>query len=136
VVRDLKASGVTIILTTHYIEEAEEMADRVAVINRGRILLVEEKTALMARMGQKELRIELSAPIESIPAELEGRGLDLSDGGKWLTYRYDTRAERTGIVRLLGALQAAGLVVADVETRQSSLEEILVGLVQNGEDAA
>ncbi len=136
VVRDLKASGVTIILTTHYIEEAEEMADRVAVINRGRILLVEEKTALMARMGQKELRIELSAPIESIPAELEGRGLDLSDGGKWLTYRYDTRAERTGIVRLLGALQAAGLVVADVETRQSSLEEIFVGLVQNGEDAA
>lgn len=135
VVRELQKSGVTIILTTHYIEEAEAMADRVGVINKGRILLVEEKGDLMARMGQKELRIDLGAPIDAIPAELADRDLELADGGKRLTYRYDTRAERTGIVRLLTALQAAGLTVADVETKQSSLEEIFVGLVQEGEQA-
>lgn len=135
IVRELKASGVTIILTTHYIEEAEAMADRVGVINKGRLLLVEEKDALMARMGQKELRIELSAPIDAVPANLADQALELGHGGKRLTYRYDTRAERTGIVRLLSALQAEGLVVADVETKQSSLEEIFVGLVHEGEQA-
>ncbi len=133
VVRKLQESGVTIILTTHYIEEAEEMADRVAVINKGRILLVEEKSALMARMGQKELRIDLTAPIGAVPEALDGRGLELVGGGRRLIYRYDTRAERTGIVRLLSALQDAGLKVADVETKQSSLEEIFVGLVQEGD---
>jgi len=133
IVRELKAKGVTIILTTHYIEEAEAMADRVGIINKGRILLVEEKASLMARMGQKELRIDLSAPIDAIPAELAGRGLELADGGGRLIYRYDTRAERTGIVRLLTALQAAGLTVSDVETKQSSLEEIFVDLLNEGE---
>ncbi|WP_224813624.1 ABC transporter ATP-binding protein [Hasllibacter sp. MH4015] len=137
IVRTLSDSGVTIILTTHYIEEAEAMADRVGVINKGKILLVEEKANLMARMGQKELRIDLTEKIDAIPPDLADRDLDLSDDGMRLTYRYDTRAERTGIVRLLSALQAAGLAVADVETKQSSLEEIFVGLVQDqGEDAA
>ncbi len=133
VVRRLKESGVTIILTTHYIEEAEAMADRVGVINKGKILLVEEKANLMARMGQKELRIELATPLEAVPEALADRELELSENGKRLTYRYDTRAERTGIVRLLSALQEAGVTVADVETKQSSLEEIFVGLVQEGE---
>ncbi len=133
IVRELSDSGVTIILTTHYIEEAEAMADRVGVINKGQILLVEEKAALMARMGQKELRIDLNKKIDAIPEELSDRDVELSDDGQRLTYRYDTRAERTGIVRLLSALQAAGLSVADVETKQSSLEEIFVGLVQDQE---
>lgn len=135
IVRTLSESGVTIILTTHYIEEAEAMADRVGVINKGQILLVEEKTDLMARMGQKELRIELAEPIETLPPGLVGRELELEEGGARLVYRYDTRAERTGIVRLLTALQAEGLAVADVETKQSSLEEIFVGLVKEGDAA-
>jgi ABC-2 type transport system ATP-binding protein len=135
IVRTLSESGVTIILTTHYIEEAEAMADRVGVINKGQILLVEEKTALMARMGQKELRIELAEPIETLPPGLAERELELEEGGARLVYRYDTRAERTGIVRLLTALQAEGLAVADVETKQSSLEEIFVGLVKEGDAA-
>ncbi len=133
VVRRLQESGVTIILTTHYIEEAEAMADRVGVINKGQILLVEEKGDLMARMGQKELRIDLAAPLEAVPEAVADRDLELAENGKRLTYRYDTRAERTGIVRLLSALQEAGVQVADVETKQSSLEEIFVGLVQEGE---
>lgn len=135
IVRELSDSGVTIILTTHYIEEAEAMADRVGVIAGGKILLVEEKSALMARMGQKELRIDLATPIDAVPAALADRDLELVSEGKRLIYRYDTRAERTGIVRLLTALQAEGLVVSDVETKQSSLEEIFVGLVKEGEDA-
>lgn len=135
IVRSLQESGVTIILTTHYIEEAEAMADRVGVINNGKILLVEEKADLMARMGQKELRIDLAEPIDAIPAALADRDLVLEQGGGRLVYRYDTRAERTGIVRLLAALQNEGLIVADVETKQSSLEEIFVGLVKEGEEA-
>ncbi len=135
IVRDLQRSGVTIILTTHYIEEAEAMADRVGVISNGRILLVEEKDDLMARMGQKELRIDLAAPIEALPEALSDRALDLQAGGSRLIYHYDTRAKRTGIVRLLTALQAEGLVVVDVETKQSTLEEIFVGLVKDGEQA-
>lgn len=135
IVRALSDSGVTIILTTHYIEEAEAMADRVGVIAGGKILLVEEKAALMARMGQKELRIDLATPIDALPAGLLDRDLVLGEGGGRLIYRYDTRAERTGIVRLLMALQAEGLVVADVETKQSSLEEIFVGLVSEGDAA-
>ena len=133
VVRRLQESGVTIILTTHYIEEAEAMADRIAVINDGRILLVEEKDALMRRMGRKEMRIELKEPITRIPASLADFGLVLDDGGSRLTFSYDRQANRTGIVRLLTALQEAGLTVADVETKQSSLEEIFVGLVHEGE---
>ncbi|GAB5448544.1 ABC transporter ATP-binding protein [Gymnodinialimonas sp.] len=135
IVRELSDSGVTIILTTHYIEEAEAMADRVGVIAGGKILLVEEKSALMARMGQKELRIDLASQIDAVPDALADKDLELEEGGKRLVYRYDTRAERTGIVRLLSALQAEGLVVADVETKQSSLEEIFVGLVSEGEEA-
>jgi len=131
-VRELKDGGVTIILTTHYIEEAEAMADRVGIIDKGRLLLVEEKDALMQRMGRKEMRIELNRPIDAIPAALANRDLTLEEGGRRLVYFYDTAAARTGIVRLLAALQGEGLTVADVETRQSSLEEIFVGLVKEG----
>jgi ABC-2 type transport system ATP-binding protein len=132
VVRQLKEDGVTIILTTHYIEEAEAMADRIAVINGGRILLVEEKSDLMRRMGRKEMWIELREPIARLPAALESFGLRLVENGRRIVYTYDTHARRTGITRLLTALQEAGLRVADVETKQSSLEEIFVGLVQEG----
>ena len=128
VVADLKRQGVTIILTTHYIEEAEAIADRVAVIDRGRILLVEETGALMARMGQKALRVDLAAPLDAVPGSLAPYGLELAEDRRSLLYTYDTKAERTGVVRLLAAIDAAGLKVADVTTRQSSLEEIFVGL--------
>ncbi|MEL6701833.1 MAG: ABC transporter ATP-binding protein [Pseudomonadota bacterium] len=126
----LKEAGVTIILTTHYIEEAEAIADRVGVINKGQILLVEDKDALMTRMGQKQLVIELTAPIAALPDALAGRDLTLSDDGLRLTYRYDTHSERTGITRLLSDLQAAGLQLSDLQTEQSSLEDIFVGLVK------
>jgi len=135
VVRQLQEDGVTIILTTHYIEEAETMADRIAVINGGRILLVEEKAALMRRMGRKEMRIELKEPVTRIPSALADFGLMLEAEGTRLVYSYDRQASRTGIVRLLSALQEAGLTVADVETRQSSLEEIFVGLVTERQSA-
>jgi ABC-2 type transport system ATP-binding protein len=135
VVRKLKEDGVTIILTTHYIEEAEAMADRIAVINGGRILLVEDKDALIRRMGRKEMRIELKEPIGRVPAALEEFGLTLEQDGSRLVYSYDTRASRTGIVRLLSAVAQAGITVADVETRQSSLEDIFVGLVSEKESA-
>ncbi|MDE4174470.1 ABC transporter ATP-binding protein [Phaeobacter sp. PT47_59] len=129
VVRELKAAGVTIILTTHYIEEAEAIADRVGVITKGQILLVEDKAALMARMGQKQLEVQLSEPIEAIPQALSPYGLELAREGRSLIYSYDTRAERTGITALLNDVAGAGLVLADVVTRQSSLEDIFVGLV-------
>ena len=131
VVADLKRQGVTIILTTHYIEEAEAIADRIAVIDGGRILLVEEKAALMARMGQKVLQVDLAAPLGAVPAALSSYDLALSDDRRGLVYTYDTRAERTGVVRLLAAIDAAGLQVADVTTRESSLEEIFVGLTRH-----
>ncbi|MGX0976961.1 ABC-2 type transport system ATP-binding protein [Roseovarius sp. MBR-51] len=134
VVRDLQKSGVTIILTTHYLEEAEAMADRIAVINRGEILLIEDKTALMRRMGSKSLRIELVTPLDAIPASLAIYDLERAEDGQSLIYNYQTRAEGTGITRLLQALAEEGLSVRDIETRQSSLEEIFVGLVR--EDAA
>ncbi|KPQ20705.1 MAG: ABC-2 type transport system ATP-binding protein [Rhodobacteraceae bacterium HLUCCA24] len=133
-VEALKADGVTIILTTHYIEEAEALADRVGVINRGELLLVEKTGALMDRMGRKDLMIELHEPLSEVPAALAGYDLELAQDGAALVYSYDRRAERTGITRLLADLQAAGLVLRDLSTRQSSLEEIFVGLVQ--EDAA
>jgi ABC-2 type transport system ATP-binding protein len=129
VVRQLKADGVTIILTTHYIEEAEAIADRIGVIDKGEILLVEETGALMRRMGQKEMRIELRQPLGAVPEALAPYGLRLEAEGHHLVYAYDSQAERTGIGRLLRDMQAADVHVADLETRQSSLEEIFVGLV-------
>jgi ABC-2 type transport system ATP-binding protein len=129
-VAELKAAGTTIILTTHYIEEAEAIADRVAVINGGRILLVEEKAALMRRMGRKYMTIDLQAPLDAIPDSLADYGLVRADDGCSLEYAYDTQAQRTGIARLLGDLSAAGIVLRDVQTRQDSLEDIFVGLVK------
>lgn len=134
IVENLKASGVTIILTTHYIEEAEAIADRVAVISRGEILLVEEKASLMKRMGRKTLRIDLNEPADEVPPALAEYNLELAEDGYVLTYTYDTQGERTGITRLLQALSSEGLSMRDIQTTQSSLEEIFVGLVQ--EDAA
>ena len=136
VVAALKAAGVTIVLTTHYIEEAEAIADRIGVIAKGEMLLIENKADLMARMGQKELDVQVSVPLDAIPPELEKYGLALSADGLTLTYRYDTRGERTGITKLLSDISAAGLVLRDVVTRQSSLEDIFVGLVQPGERGA
>ncbi len=129
VVREMKAGGATIILTTHYLEEAEALADRVAVINGGRILLVEEKAALMRQMGQKTMTIELQEPISAVPEGLSRYGLTLADGGRSLDYTYDREAERTGITSLLRDLSTAGVVLRDVQTRQKSLEDIFVGLV-------
>ena len=129
VVRELQADGVTIILTTHYIEEAEAIADRVGVINAGSILLVKDKAELMTQMGRKELRIELQVPPEAIPESMSSYDLRIEDGA--LIYTYDTNAERTGITKLLAALSDAGLVMKDVSTRQSSLEEIFVTLVED-----
>ncbi len=130
VVAGLKAAGVTIILTTHYIEEAEAIADRVGVINKGEILLVQDKAELMAQMGRKELHIHLSAPIAAMPAALAPYALTLGKGGESLIYTYDTKAERTGITALLSDLREAGLQMTDLATRQSSLEDIFVGLVK------
>lgn len=129
VVSALKADGVTIILTTHYIEEAEAIADRVGIINRGEIKLVEDKASLMQRMGQKQLEVLLTAPLQDVPNALAEHNLALSPDGSSLIYTYDTRSDRTGITRLLTDISAAGLVLNDVKTRDSSLEEIFVGLV-------
>ena len=130
VVRALRASGVTIILTTHYIEEAEEMADRVGVINKGELILVEEKAELMRKLGKKQLTLHLSQPLAAIPETLSAFNLSLSEGGRDLTYTYDTQAERTGITRLLAGLSAADIRFRDLETTQSSLEDIFIGLVR------
>ena len=129
-VRELRASGVTIILTTHYIEEAEEMADRVGVINKGEIILVEDKVELMRKLGRKQLTLELHQPIDAIPAALDPFHLTLAADGKELTYTYDTKSERTGITALLDALQATGIRFRDLHTTQSSLEDIFVGLLR------
>jgi len=129
VVRRLKADGVTIILTTHYIEEAEEMADRVGVINKGELILVEEKAALMTKLGKKALTLELAERLGEVPEALAAFALTLSPDGSELTYNYDTKAERTGITRLLAALADAGIRFRDLRTSQSSLEEIFVELV-------
>lgn len=134
VVARLKAEGVTIILTTHYIEEAEAIADRIAVISKGEILLIEDKDKLMARLGKKELMIELKEPVSAVPEALKGYGLELRDDGGALVYTYDTQGDRTGITRLLGDLSAAGIGMRDLSTRQSSLEDIFVGMVK--EDVA
>ena len=125
----LRDTGVTIILTTHYIEEAEEMADRVGVINHGELLLLEDKASLMQKMGRKTLSIELHEAITQIPAALADYPLELSAGGKCLDYHYDNRGDRTGITRLLTDVAAAGLRLSDLHTKQSTLEEIFVTLV-------
>jgi len=134
IVKALKADGVTIILTTHYIEEAEAIADRVGVIAKGDLLLVEDKAALMARMGRKTLQIDLREPLNALPDALTSYDLELAEEGVALLYHYDTRGEGTGITKLLQALAGEGLQLRDLHTSQSSLEEIFVGLVQ--EDAA
>lgn len=131
VVADLKAQGVTILLTTHYIEEAEAIADRVAVIAKGQILLVENKDALMKRMGTKELHIQLQDAIPTIPDSLGAYDLSINDDKTGLIYSYDTKAERTGITSLLSDISAAGLVLRDLQTAQSSLEDIFVDLVKD-----
>ena len=130
VVRTLRALGVTIILTTHYIEEAEEMADRVGVINKGEIILVEEKAALMQKLGKKRLKLHLQGKVEAIPATLAAYDLELAADGGQVIYTYDTRSEHTGITSLLGDLRAAGIRFSDLDTTQSSLEEIFVSLVR------
>lgn len=129
VVRELRASGVTIILTTHYIEEAEDMADRIGVISKGEIMLVEEKAELMRKLGKKQLIILLQKPLAAIPPELAPHNLALVNGGTELVYGYDTKGERTGITALLSDLNAANIRFSDLQTTQSSLEDIFVGLV-------
>jgi ABC-2 type transport system ATP-binding protein len=129
-VRALRASGVTVILTTHYIDEAEEMADRIGVINKGELILVEEKAALMNKLGRKQLTLQLQNPLETIPASLESYSLELADNGHQLVYSFDTRNENTGIDVLLRRLGEAGIDFKDLKTRQSSLEDIFVDLVK------
>jgi ABC-2 type transport system ATP-binding protein len=129
-VRGLRESGVTIILTTHYIEEAEEMADRIGVINKGEIVLVEEKAALMRKLGRKQLTLQLQTPLAAVPAGLDGYQLDLASEGAALTYTFDAQAEHTGIPELLKALGERGIDFKDLQTSQSSLEEIFVSLVR------
>src|SRR5580700_5917984 len=131
-VRELCASGVTIILTTHYIEEAEDMADRIGVINKGEIILVENKAELMRKLGKKQLTLQLHKPLAAVPSELGAYRLSLAADGSELTYTYDTQGERTGITALLDALHRAGIAFRDLNTTQSSLEDIFVGLVRKG----
>jgi ABC-2 type transport system ATP-binding protein len=128
-VRRLREQGVTIILTTHYIEEAEEMADRVGVISRGELILVEEKNALMRKLGKKELILNLSEPLAAIPAELAEWKLSLSGDGNELHYVFDATAERTGVPSLLRRMSDLGIGFKDLQTKQSSLEDIFVSLV-------
>jgi ABC-2 type transport system ATP-binding protein len=130
VVRALRASGVTIILTTHYINEAQEMADRVGVINHGEIILVEEKAELMHKLGRKRLILDLQKQLSSVPPQLAGYALQTAEDGHQLVYTYDTQAERTGITALLRELNEAGIRFKDLNTTQSSLEEIFVDLVK------
>ncbi|WP_299662716.1 ABC transporter ATP-binding protein [uncultured Ruegeria sp.] len=134
IVAELKQAGVTIILTTHYIEEAEAIADRVGVIDKGELLLVQDKNTLMAQMGKKQIEVMLTEPVATIPDSLSEHNLALNGARDALIYTYDTNAERTGITTLLNDVAQAGLVLRDVQTRQSSLEEIFVNLV-SGEPA-
>jgi ABC-2 type transport system ATP-binding protein len=130
IVRELRATGVTVILTTHYIEEAEEMADRVGVINNGELILVEDKKTLMRQLGKKQLMLQLQAPLAELPPALADFRLELSSDGDEVTYTYDTQGERTGITALLTALNEQGIRFRDLSTKQSSLEEIFVSLVR------
>ena len=129
-VNRLRESGVTIILTTHYIEEAEEIADRVAVINAGEIMLVENKVELMRKLGKKQLIVDLREPVSVLPSGLAEYNLELLDGGAALAYTYDTEAEATGITKLLQRISEEGLVLKDIKTVQSSLEDIFVDLLK------
>ena len=134
IVDELKAAGVTLILTTHYIEEAEAIADRIGVIDKGELMLVQDKNTLMAQMGKKQIEVMLTRTISDIPGSLAHHNLVLNGQGDALIYTYDTNADRTGITTLLNDVAEAGLVLRDVQTRQSSLEEIFVNLVSG--DAA
>jgi len=135
-VRQLRSDGTTIILTTHYIEEAEEMADRVGVISKGELIAVDEKQALMARLGKKTLKVMLVDPLEALPAELSEWNLALQDDGHQLCYQFDSHAERTGIASLMRRLSDLGIAYKDLATHQSSLEDIFVELVHGGRAAA
>ena len=130
-VRKLRDSGVTIILTTHYIEEAEEMADRIGVINKGELIVVEEKIALMRKLGKKQLTLQLQAPLTAIPAALAGLPLELAKDGNELVYSFDTQASETGIAGLLRKLNEHGIEFKDLHTAESSLEDIFVNLVRS-----
>lgn len=130
VVADLKKDGVTIILTTHYIEEAEAIADRVGIINKGELLLIEEKASLMQKFGQKILKVELQKKLKQLPKELSEKNVKLSDDGLSITYIYDTKQKKTGITKLLSNLSNSGINLRDIQTDQSSLEEIFVNLVR------
>jgi ABC-2 type transport system ATP-binding protein len=131
-VRSLQATGVTIILTTHYIDEAEEMADRIGVISQGELILVEDKSELMRKLGKKQMTLQLETHLDRIPPELAAYQLDLSSDGSELTYTYDAQGERSGIIALLKDLNDAAIVFKDLHTTQSSLEEIFVSLVKDG----
>jgi ABC-2 type transport system ATP-binding protein len=128
-VRGLRESGVTIILTTHYIEEAQEMADRIGVINKGEIILTEDKAVLMKKLGSKQLTLQLRQPLQSLPAALASAHLELSKDGTEIVYKFDTQGERTGIATLLSNLSEHGITIRDLQTRESSLEDIFVSLV-------
>jgi ABC-2 type transport system ATP-binding protein len=130
-VRGLRQSGVTIILTTHYIQEAQEMADRIGVINKGEIILIEEKTALMKKLGRKKLTLQLRNPLQSVPADLAQWQLELTAAGTELVYTFDTQRERTGIATLLSKLGEHGISIKDLQTSESSLEDIFVSLVSS-----
>ncbi len=131
VVRNLRDSGVTIILTTHYIEEAEDMADRIGVISKGEIILVEHKNELMRKLGQKQLTLHLQKKLDAVPVELSAYKLKLTADGMELEFTYDSQVERTGITGLLTDLNRAGIRFRDLQTTQSSLEDIFVGLVSD-----
>jgi ABC-2 type transport system ATP-binding protein len=130
VVRSLRDQGVTIILTTHYIEEAQEMADRIGVINKGELVLVEDKNVLMAKLGKKQLVLELAEPLKVLPADMDDTPLELSGDGLQITYTFDSQGERTGIASLLRRLADHGIAYKDLHTSQSSLEDIFVNLVK------
>jgi ABC-2 type transport system ATP-binding protein len=130
IVRAMRASGVTIILTTHYIEEAEEMADRIGVIRNGEIILVEEKRELIRKLGKKKLSLQLQGKLAAIPEELKSYALELASDGSELIFTYDTQAERTGITSLLSDMRTADITLKDLSTSQSSLEDIFVDLVR------
>jgi ABC-2 type transport system ATP-binding protein len=130
-VRGLRQSGVTIILTTHYIQEAQEMADRIGIINKGEIILIEEKAVLMKKLGSKKLTLQLRNPLQAIPAELAQAHLELASGGTELVYTFDTQRERTGIATLLSKLSEHGISIKDLQTSESSLEDIFVSLVSS-----
>jgi ABC-2 type transport system ATP-binding protein len=134
-VRDLRDGGVTIILTTHYIEEAEEMADRIGVMSKGEIILVEDKNVLMRKLGRKQLTLQLQTPLQQVPSQLANRQLELSADGTQLIYTFDTQADATGIAGLMRALNEQGVDFKDLRTDQSSLEDIFVSLVHNGRTA-